>query len=191
MSKNVYIVRHCEAEGQPAESQLTGKGFEQAQELVGIFSNTQIDRIVSSPFSRAVQTIEPLSRDTGVKIEVDERLAERILSTVDLPDWLEKLEATYEELDLKFEGGESSREAMDRIVSVVEEVLESDAENIVVVTHGNIMSLLLRNYQESFGFEEWKKLRNPDVFLLQRVEEESRGDKLLVLSHLPNTKTTN
>ncbi len=168
MSKNMYIIRHCEAEGQPPESKLTEKGFDQARTLVELFSNTPIDRIISSPFIRAIQSIEPLSKKTNSIIEVDERLAERTLSTEDLPDWLEKLKATYDDLELKYEGGESSREAMDRIVSVVEEALESDAENIIIVTHGNIMSLLLKNYQESFGFEDWKSLRNPDVFLLKR-----------------------
>lgn len=171
MSKNIYIVRHCEAKGQPAESQLTEKGFKQAEELARFFSNIPIDRIVSSPFLRAIQSVEPLSKAIDKTIEVDDALAERTLSSLDLPDWMEKLKATYEDLELKFEGGESSKEAMDRIVTVVEEALESDAENIIIVTHGNIMSLLLKNYKNSFGFEDWKNLMNPDVFLL------SRGDR--------------
>ncbi|WP_404349363.1 histidine phosphatase family protein [Sutcliffiella horikoshii] len=177
MSKNIYIVRHCEAEGQPAEAQLTGKGFKQAGELAKFFSNTPIDRIISSPFLRAIQSIEPLSKETNSSIEVDERLAERTLSCVDLPDWLEKLKETYDDLELKYEGGESSREARDRIVSVVEEAFKSDEENTIIVTHGNIMSLLIRHYQPSFGFEDWKNLRNPDVFLLREEREESRGDR--------------
>lgn len=168
MSKNIYIVRHCEAEGQPPESQLTEEGFKQAGELSEFFSNIPVDRIISSPFLRAIQSVEPLSRAIDITIDVDDRLAERTLSSADLLDWMEKLKATYDDLELKFEGGESSREAMDRIVTVVEEALESDAENIIIVTHGNIMSLLLKNYQDSFGFEDWKNLRNPDVFLLSR-----------------------
>jgi 2,3-bisphosphoglycerate-dependent phosphoglycerate mutase len=170
MSKNIYIIRHCEAKGQPPESSLTEKGQKQAQELARYFSNTHIDRIISSPFLRAIQTIEPLGKKRGIKIEKDERLAERTLSSGDLPDWLEKLEATYEDLDLKFEGGESSREAMDRIVQVVEEAYETEADNIVIVTHGNIMSLLIRYYQPSFGFEDWKNLGNPDVYRLSWIE---------------------
>ncbi|MGD6780267.1 histidine phosphatase family protein [Sutcliffiella horikoshii] len=190
MSKNIYIVRHCEAEGQPAESRLTEKGNEQAQELAGIFSNTPINRIVTSPFMRAIQSIEPLSKETNIKIEVDDRLAERTLSSIDLPDWMEKLEATYEDLDLKYEGGESSREAMDRIVQVVEEALETDAENTIIVTHGNIMSLLIRNYQTNFGFEDWKNLRNPDVYLLRRVDESGGGDHCLSPHPRSNTLTS-
>ena len=166
MSKKIYIIRHCEAEGQPPGSPLTLKGVEQAQALAEFFSEKPIDRILSSPFLRAIHSIEPLSNEWNIAIEVDERLAERILSTEDLPDWLEKLKATYDDLELKYDGGESSREAMDRIVQVVDEAFERDEENIIIVTHGNIMSLLIRNFQSSFGFEDWKKLKNPDVFLL-------------------------
>lgn len=101
-----------------------------------------------------------------MEIEIDDRLSERILSTGDLPDWLNKLNETFEDLDLKFAGGESSKEAMNRIVNVVEEVWKSEAENTIIVTHGNLMSLLLKHYDHKVGFEEWKKLSNPDVYLL-------------------------
>ena len=168
MSKNIYIVRHCQAEGQPPESQLTEVGFQQAAELAVLFSNMKINRILSSPYLRAIQTVEPMSKETNIRIEIDDRLAERTLSSEDLPDWMDKLKATYDDLELKYEGGESSKEAMTRIVSVVEEAFGSDTENTIIVTHGNIMSLLLKNYQDSFGFEDWKNLRNPDIFLLKR-----------------------
>ncbi|WP_430510420.1 hypothetical protein [Gottfriedia solisilvae] len=35
--KKIYIVRHCEATGQPPESSLTQKGLEQSQELSHFF----------------------------------------------------------------------------------------------------------------------------------------------------------
>ena len=116
MKKRIYIVRHCETKGQPPESQLTEKGLAQAKYLSGFFSNTKIDRIISSPFLRAIQSVEPISEETNIKIEIDECLSERTLSTTDLPDWLEKLKATFNDLELKFQGGESSKEAMNRIV---------------------------------------------------------------------------
>ena len=71
-------------------------------------------------------------------------MSERILSTTDLPDWYEKLKETFNDAELKFEGGESSLEAMNRIVNVVDDVCKSEIENTLIVTHGNIMSLLLK-----------------------------------------------
>ena len=53
---------------------------------------------------------------------------------------------------------------MNRIVNVVDEVFKSETENTIIVTHGNLMSLLLKNYDNSFDFDCWKNLSNPDVF---------------------------
>lgn len=172
MQKKIYIVRHCEAQGQPPESPLTENGFAQAKQLAEFFSHTKIDRIISSPFLRAIQSVEPVSKGTTSHIEIDERLAERILSTTDLPDWYEKLSATFDDMMLTYEGGESSQEAMIRIVNVVEEVLKSQAEETVIVSHGNIISLLLKHYNPEFNFECWENLSNPDVFLLTNVDSE-------------------
>ena len=163
MNKKVYIVRHCEATGQPPESPLTETGFEQAKILTEFLSDKKIDRIISSPFLRAIQTVKPLSEKKELTIELDERLSERILSTTNLPDWYEKLKATFDDLELKYEGGESSQEAMNRIVKVADEI---EDEHTLIVTHGNIMSLLLKNFQSEFGFEGWENLSNPDVYLL-------------------------
>ncbi|MFE3977267.1 MULTISPECIES: histidine phosphatase family protein [unclassified Peribacillus] len=178
MLKKIYIVRHCEAQGQPSESPLTEKGSKQAKYLVNFFSNAKIERIISSPFLRAIQSVEPLSEKTNIKIEIDERLSERTLSTLDLPDWLEKLKATFNDMELKFEGGESSQEAMNRIINVVDEVFKSETENTVIVSHGNIISLLLKNYNRDFDFEGWKNLSNPDIFQLSCTKNEVNMERI-------------
>ncbi|MET3696514.1 2,3-bisphosphoglycerate-dependent phosphoglycerate mutase [Bacillus oleivorans] len=178
MLKKIYVVRHCEAQGQPSESQLTEEGLKQAKYLVDFFSNTKIDRIISSPFLRAIQSVEPLSEKTNIKIEIDERLSERTLSTTDLPDWYEKLKATFKDMDLKFEGGESSKEAMNRIVNVVKEVIKSGTGNTLIVSHGNIISLLLKNYNNDFDFECWKNLSNPDVFQINCINNEVNFERI-------------
>ncbi|MDN3017322.1 histidine phosphatase family protein [Paenibacillus sp. BSR1-1] len=170
--KRIYVIRHCEAEEQQLEARLTSKGGQQAETLARFLSNKDIERIISSPFVRAIQSIQPLAEQKDMMVELDERLSERILSTQYLPDWLEKLKETFDDLELKFDGGESSGEAMNRVVSVVKEVVQSDVENTLIVTHGNLMSLLLKNFQSGFGFEEWRNLSNPDVFLLQFLEND-------------------
>lgn len=166
MDKKIYLIRHCQAEGQPPESKLTAEGIKQAEKLADFLSSIKVDRIISSPFLRAVETIRPFAQKATIEIETDERLAERVLSSSSMPDWLEKLKLTFNDLDLKYEGGESSKEAMDRIIQAVNEMIESHAQNSVLVTHGNIMSLLLKSYNKSFGFDEWLQLSNPDVYCL-------------------------
>lgn len=166
--KKIYIVRHCKAEGQASESPLTEKGFEQANELATFFENVKVDRIISSPYKRAIQTIQPLAEQLNIGIEMNSQLEERVLSAELLPDWLEKLRKTFENPDLKFEGGESSEEAVNRIVKVVEDALKSEFKNTIIVTHGNLVALLLNHYNKQYGFEEWANLSNPDIYLLNR-----------------------
>jgi 2,3-bisphosphoglycerate-dependent phosphoglycerate mutase len=57
---------------------------------------------------------------------------------------------------------------MNRIVEVVEEIFSRNNDHTVVVTHGNLMSLLFMFYNKDFGFDNWERLSNPDVFLLSK-----------------------
>ncbi|MDQ0268349.1 histidine phosphatase family protein [Cytobacillus purgationiresistens] len=171
MTKKVYLIRHCEALGQPPEAPLTKKGEEQAKSLAEFFKEREVDKIVSSPFIRAKSSINKVSTNKKLDIEMDERLKERVLSTEDLPNWRELLQLSFTDLNLKPPGGESSLEAMNRIAAVINEVLQSESENILIVSHGNLLSLLLKKYDEGFGFESWQALTNPDVYQLTFFNE--------------------
>ena len=167
VNKIIYIIRHCEAEGQAPDAPLTAKGKLQAEKLSKFLFERNIDRIVSSPFLRAIQTIEPFATGKHLEIEVDNRLRERVLSSVSMPDWMDKLETTYDDFNLKYEGGESSNEAIRRIIEVVNELITGDSQNSLIVAHGGIISLLLHHYDKHLGFETWRNLSNPDVYKLQ------------------------
>jgi 2,3-bisphosphoglycerate-dependent phosphoglycerate mutase len=53
--KNVFIVRHCKAEGQSADSRLTDLGINQANKLTEFLMPRNIDYIISSPYERAIE----------------------------------------------------------------------------------------------------------------------------------------
>lgn len=171
--KTVYLVRHAKAEGQPAHAPLTEKGIEQAQALVGFFENKQVDRIYSSPFKRAVETIGPTAWNKGMEVIEDSRLGERVLSGMDLENWQEKLKQSFDDFDLVFEGGESHSDGIKRAASILEEVLQSDDQNIILVSHGNLTVLLLHYFNDSFGFEQLMEMTNPDVYEVVVTAEKS------------------
>ena len=176
--KHIYLVRHCKAAGQEADAPLTDQGREDSARLARFFQDKQIEVIISSPYTRAVETIRPFAESAGKRIYVDDRLKERVLSANDLDDWMSKLEQTFQHLDLKFEGGESSNEAMRRGIGVIEELLERPESRFVVVTHGALLSLMIKHYVSAFGFDDWKNMKNPDIFCLRR----SRGE--VQIAHL-------
>lgn len=176
--KKIYVVRHCEATGQAPDAPLTETGAKQALQLADLLMDKNVERILSSPYERAIQTIQPLANSIHLKVETDDRLIERVLCSEPIPDWLERLRDTYEDLDLKLSGGESSREAMNRIVEVIEEVFANSVHNTVLVTHGGLMSLLLHHIDNKFGFEGWQSLRNPDVYLLAQDSKKTIYERI-------------
>lgn len=174
--KMVYLVRHCSATGQLPGAELSQAGRQQAKELASFFKDKNIHHIISSPYLRAVDSIQPTAQSKNIPISIDERLKERALSSSNLPNWLELLEQTFTDLDLKLDGGESSREATDRAIKVVKE----SPNNCVLVTHGNLMSLILKHFDDSIDFQDWKSLSNPDVYRLTIVNNESTIEHLWV-----------
>lgn len=78
----MLLVRHASA-GDRAEWQgddrlrpLDEKGTQQAEALVAALDRFPIDRILSSPAVRCVQTVEPLARARNLKVEEVEQLSE-------------------------------------------------------------------------------------------------------------------
>ncbi|MCA1292772.1 phosphoglycerate mutase family protein [Paenibacillus sp. alder61] len=120
MMKNVYVVRHCKADGQEPDAKLTELGIHQAENLAKFLLNKDIDFIISSPFERAYRTIAPSAEQIGIEVVLDDRLAERLLSNKNHSDWRDMLRKTYDDLDICYEGGESSNTATGRATSVVE-----------------------------------------------------------------------
>ena len=162
--KTLYVVRHCSAEGQEADAALTPEGVAQAHHMAESLVASNIERIISSPYARATQSIAPLAQRLGLEVELDTRLVERVLCSASRPDWQELLRDSFSDLDLSFDGGESSRAAMRRAVAVVEDIQRHPAQRTLLVTHGNLMTLLLKYFDGSVGFAEWRALSNPDVY---------------------------
>jgi 2,3-bisphosphoglycerate-dependent phosphoglycerate mutase len=167
MSQVIYLVRHCQAAGQEPDAPLAELGQKQAVDLADRLRDLPIHRILSSPFVRACDSIRPLAQRLRLPIEEDERLIERVLSSAQMEDWRERLAATFEDLDLSFHGGESSRAAMERGVAVVDEVTKGSTTPTVVVTHGNLMTLILKHFDAGIGYAVWENLQNPDVYCIR------------------------
>jgi 2,3-bisphosphoglycerate-dependent phosphoglycerate mutase len=166
----MYVIRHCEATGQAKDAPLTVTGFEQAKLLADCLQDSGVEQVICSPYLRAQQSIAPFAQRNDIPLRIDRRLSERVLSGSNLDNWMECLRQTFDDFDVSFNGGESSSHAMRRAVEVINELGTSESKCIAVVTHGNLMTLLLRYFDARFGFDEWARLTNPDIFLVS-VEE--------------------
>src|SRR4029450_4122718 len=71
----LYVVRHAKAgvreawPGTDQERPLTRRGRKQALRLIDRFRGLDIQRILSSPYLRCIQTVEPLAEARGLPVE--------------------------------------------------------------------------------------------------------------------------
>ena len=78
----VYLVRHAKAGDRDAWVEddllrpLTGKGRTQAEGLVALLEGLDVERVMSSPAVRCVQTVRPLALSRSMPIEEHGELAE-------------------------------------------------------------------------------------------------------------------
>jgi broad specificity phosphatase PhoE len=77
-----FVVRHAKAgsrrgfDGDDELRPLSRNGRPQADGLVELLAHRDIGRVLSSPFTRCVQTVEPLAASLGLEVEIDKKLGE-------------------------------------------------------------------------------------------------------------------
>lgn len=162
----IYLVRHCSATGQEPDAALTEAGERQALELRDFFQDVPVTRIISSDYRRAVASITPVATASELPIETEPNLRERTLSLEPRDDWFELLRHSFEDNSFALPGAESGQDATTRILNVVG---RADGTTILV-THGNLLALLLQHVDNRFDFETWRNLSNPDVYRLEIVD---------------------
>jgi broad specificity phosphatase PhoE len=78
----ILLLRHTHAgdrdrwEGDDRRRPVSARGVRQAERLVEQFGGYPVDRVLTSPYVRCVQSVEPLATARGLDIEEDDRLAE-------------------------------------------------------------------------------------------------------------------
>lgn len=168
--RRLLLVRHCESSGQAPDAPLTARGYEQAETLADFLATHPIDRVVSSPYRRARETIAPFAARAGLIIETHDGLMERRLSPTPIDAWRDVVRRSFSEPEYAIPGGESGREVLARGWAAIESIAASGCRCPVVVSHGQLLSLVLHSFDPSFGYAGWESLSNPDVHLLEADE---------------------
>lgn len=165
----LLLIRHAESAAVPEQPEsewpLTDHGVEQAVELVLSLGHYPVTAFYASPYRRAVATLQPLAEHLHASVSVVPDLRERRLAGKLMPDWRERLEASWADFDLTLPGGESARECQRRVVGALEGlVMRHPDETIAACSHGNAIALFLNAIDASVGFAAWASMKNPHIF---------------------------
>ncbi|WP_175988070.1 histidine phosphatase family protein [Bacillus sp. Marseille-Q1617] len=167
MKTNIYFVRHAHSVYTPEELErpLSERGRRDAARVTTILKDKNIQAVCSSPYKRAIETVQGTASYYDQEIEVYENMKERTLSEKSLDDFEQSILRVWQNPDFSFDGGESNREAQKRGIQSFMQILEKyEGKNAAIGTHGNIMVLIMNHFDESFGFEFWNKLEMPDIY---------------------------
>lgn len=147
----VYLVRHAQPVYQgyqetPELAPLSEKGRADSERLADFLQGKGIEQIYSSPYPRAVQTLEPLARRLGLPIELEPDLRERTVGS-----WVEDFSAfarhQWEDFDYRLEQGESLRQVQQRAVPALERLVQrSEGKTIAAGGHRTAISVLLHSF---------------------------------------------
>ncbi|ABY42862.1 histidine phosphatase family protein [Bacillus mycoides] len=165
----IYFVRHAHSTytKEERERPLSDKGHIDADNVIHLLKEEHIDVVISSPYKRAIQTVQGIENTYNLSIQLEEDLRERLLSKEPVTDFNDAIQKVWEDWTFAYEGGESNDVAQRRAVICMQSILKKyKGKNIVIGTHGNIMVLLMNYFDSKYGFQFWKTLHMPDVYKL-------------------------
>ena len=171
---NLYFVRHGESAGNASRLhqnhavELSDLGREHAAAYGKRFKDMQIDVIVASPYVRAKQTAEIISNDIGLPIRFSDLLVEVKRPTViegrriDEPEVMEikkMIEERYHDPDYRHSDEDTFALFSGRAREAKEYLNAIDAENILVVSHGDFIKMFLCVVLFGEKLEPWMYLQ--------------------------------
>lgn len=183
----IYMIRHGESINnvnhritcKEWDGDLTEKGRDQARRAGRWLADKDIRVIYTSPFHRAEQTAQLAGEAFGLTPEIDEDLHELDcgelegrtdkaaweIVTADMARW------KAGEWEASFAGGETLREAHDRLQRVLRRASQVDG-NVLLVTHGGVLSRVLPyllNVETSIAIND--DMANTGIVVLEPCED--------------------
>ena len=168
----IYMVRHAESpysEGTERTRGLTAQGKAKVEEVTEILKQEGIEAVISSPYARAVMTVQGLADHLGVEVELFEDLRERHFSGEDYhirdDRFMDVIKELFQDPESVLPGGESNRACQRRAIDVLKPVLEKYAgKRVAIGTHGNVMTLMMNHFDPGYGFEFLTQTTKPDIY---------------------------
>ena len=107
-----------------------------------------IDVIYSSHYVRTMCTAKYIAENNQIKLNVEERLGERIFGVNSMSEWPETFfEEHFINGDYKLKNGESANEVSQRMNNVIKEIINNNRnKNIAIVSHGTAISTMLKTW---------------------------------------------
>lgn len=159
----VYFVRHAQpnfANHDDLTRELTAKGMADRLLVLDLLAGVPVDAVLSSPYRRAVDTVQPLADERGLGIRAVEDFRERRVDSCWIEDFDGFCRAQWADFDYRLTDGETLRQVQRRNMAALEAVLvEFAGQTVVIGSHGTALSTIINHYDPTFGHADFEKIR--------------------------------
>lgn len=170
----IYMVRHAESpydEGNERTRGLTEKGKSDVEKVTQVLIDEGVDVVISSPYTRAVRTVEGTAQHFHLEVATFEDLRERDFAAeddvIDRGELMSNIKENFNDSEYALYGGESNAECQRRAIAVLKSIVqEHTGRKIAIGTHGLVMTLMLSYFDSSYGFPFLEQLNKPDIYKL-------------------------
>lgn len=159
----IYFIRHAEPNydnHNDMERELSPKGLRDRMLAAQLLADVPVDAVLSSPFKRAVDTVQPIADGRGLTVTTVDGFRERRVDSVWIEDFNGFCKAQWADFDYKLSDGECLREVQERNIAALSEVLRQyQGRTLVIGSHGTALSTIINHYDHSFGHEQFERIR--------------------------------
>jgi broad specificity phosphatase PhoE len=151
----IYFVRHGSTDSlekrisQPNNEPLNSTGIEQSKKLAIKFSKINFDLVVSSPHTRALQTAQILAKDVVIndlfaEVKKSKEVIGQPKDNENIKNILKKIGEMYlVDPTWHYSDEENFEDLKNRGMKALEFLKMQNKENILVVSHGNFIALMI------------------------------------------------
>lgn len=194
-----YIIKHANRKVTKGNPSLTKLGIRQAQLTGSYLKRIPIAAVYSSPLKRTLETAHYIAKELNLKVHIDKRLRERM-------NWGDNPTQSFEEFIKEWDyasnhrdfqptvGDSSSRKAGKRLEAVIKDLAKRYRNtHVVIVTHGGIISDMLRNvfpehelrkFKDKFPEEREKHILDCSITVIKRNRGKYYLKKFASTEHL-------
>ena len=150
MNNSYILLRHAHSRfsSDDFNRTLSEKGFSSLNQL-DFLNSFNIDYYFSSPYKRAL-----FIEDT---------------------EFEKTIQYLWQNPDKSLIGGESNREALNRILDLFADLEERYSDKTILLSsHGNLLGILINHFDSSFDYKKWGQMTFPDCFLVDKDKSVKR-----------------
>ncbi len=169
---------HVDSDIPVSDWNLSDEGVERAKRLARHDAIKSIEIFYSSLQGKALTTVDLLATPNKIPTKTDDRLTEVTSFTnryiPDVEAYNKSVKDYYERRIARIHDGETIQEALVRFNAAVQSIAEAnpEAENIGIVSHGNILTLFSAQFKDLVPCEAHKKILQPDVAIFDWDKKE-------------------